>query len=612
MTSAPNRIPRNYSRRLPTVSEHPTDIEETHDTYQAVTRPVTASLDMTHVYSTKLSLRRCIAENTRLGILSFDDNFFQAGMDPLEVIRVAQAIDGERKKVEAGDVYENPTISNLASFLHASNAPNRADMSGRDSWIDIQRLYEELLLTMQESFDGTHKGLTDVFLFHEEKNSKVSSDTIHSDDDLKKNTTQSHSVTNDKSVVPLDGGLTAWLQVLASFLINLNNFGLVNSFGAYQTFYEQNFLSDHDPSSIAWIGTLQAALALIIGAFSGPLFDKGYLRIVLLIAGTTLIFAQMMLSLATEYYQIMLAQGLLIGLCCGLLYVPSLAMIPLYFRKRRGLALGLGAGGGSVGGVLYPIIFRLLVNHVGFGWATRVIGFIMLTTLTIAFLLIRPTDQIKKPRRDFFDPGAMKEIPFVTFMISTFLIFTAYLIAYFLTPAYASDELHASEDLSFYLLAVLNAAQFFGRVIPATLSDFVGGEVLLFSGELLAGIIGLCWIAVHDMGGFVTFLILYGFMSGMAATLPSTIVPHISPSLNVIGTRMGMVYGSAGLGALIGAPIATAANDATGGYLGSQLYMGVCALVASMMFSVTGVASFRKRKAIDKGQQHKRSRQGKV
>lgn len=612
MTSNSNTTPRNYSRRLPTVSEHPIETEQIHETYQAIIRPATASLEMANIYSTKLSLRRHIAEITRLGTISFDDNFFQAGMDPLEVIRLAQAIDGEHKKVEAGDVYDNPTISNLASFLHADNAPDRADVGNRDSWIGMQRLYEDFLLTMQKSFDNTNKGLTDVFLFHEERDRKVSSDTVDSDDDLNKSPTQVQSAANDKSVIPPDGGLTAWLQVLASFLINLNNFGLVNSFGAYQTFYEQRFLSDHDPSSIAWIGTLQAALALIIGALSGPLFDKGYLRIVLLIAGTTLIFAQMMLSLATQYYQIMLAQGLLIGLCCGLLYVPSLAMIPLYFKKRRGLALGLGAGGGSVGGVLYPIIFRISVNHVGFGWATRIIGFIMLTTLTIAFLLVRPTDQIKKPRRDFFDPGALKEIPFVTFMISAFLIFTAYLVAYFLTPAYASDELHASEDLSFYLLAVLNAAQFFGRVIPATFSDFIGGEVLLFSAELLAGVLGLCWIAVHNMGGFVAFLILYGFMSGMAATLPSTIVPNVSPSLNVIGTRMGMVYGSAGFGALVGVPVATAANDATGGYLGSQLYMGICALVGSMMFSVTGVASFRRRKAIDRGQQQNTSTQGKV
>ena len=599
--------PPNYSRRLPTVTEHPAEAEETNEMYQPVARPARASPNMNDVYSTKLSLRRCIAENTRLGMISFDENFFQAGMDPLEVIRLAQTIDGEHKKVEARDVYENSTISSLASFLHADDVPHRTDENDLDTWINMQRLYDDFLMTMQKCFDDTNKSLTDIFLFQKEMDGKVSSESVDSDDDLKV-----QSAANDKSVIPPDGGLTAWLQVLASFLINLNNFGLVNSFGAYQTFYEQNFLSNHDPSSIAWIGTLQAALALIIGALSGPLFDKGYLKIVILIAGITSVFAQMMLSLATEYWQIMLVQGVLIGLCCGLLYIPSLAMIPLYFRKRRGLALGLGAGGGSVGGVLYPIIFRKLVNEVGFDWATRIIGFIMLTTLTIAFFLIRPTDQIKKPRRDFFDPVAMKEIPFVTFMVSTFLIFTAYLVVYFLTPAYASDELNASEDLSFYLLAVLNAAQFFGRVIPATLSDFVGGEVLLFSGELLGGVIGLCWIAVHNMGGFVVFLVLYGFMSGMMATLPSTIVPHISPSLNVIGTRMGMVYGSAGLGALIGTPIATAANDATGGYLGSQLYMGICALVASMLFSVTGVASFRRRRAIGIGKPHQRSRQGKV
>jgi hypothetical protein len=41
---------------------------------------------------------------------------------------------------------------------------------------------------------------------------------------------------------PPNGGLTAWLMVLAGFFTLFNSWGTVNSFGAFQDFYEANLL----------------------------------------------------------------------------------------------------------------------------------------------------------------------------------------------------------------------------------------------------------------------------------------------------------------------------------------------------------------------------------
>lgn len=128
---------------------------------------------------------------------------------------------------------------------------------------------------------------------------------------------------------PPDGGITAWLQVLGSFLINLNNFGLANSFGVFQTYDETTILRQHSSSAISCIGTLQVSLILIIGVISGPLFDQGYFYPILVASSLMLTFSLMMLSLSTQYYQVMLTWGVLGGICTGLLYIPSVAMIPL-------------------------------------------------------------------------------------------------------------------------------------------------------------------------------------------------------------------------------------------------------------------------------------------
>ncbi|KAF5006580.1 hypothetical protein FDECE_7055 [Fusarium decemcellulare] len=392
---------------------------------------------------------------------------------------------------------------------------------------------------------------------------------------------------------PPDGGLTAWLQVLGSFLINLNNFGLANSFGVFQTYYETVLLRQHSSSSISWIGTLQVSLILIVGVISGPLFDQGYFYPILIAASLMLVFALMMLSLATEYYQVMLTWGVLGGICTGLLYIPSVAMIPLYFTSRRGLALGCATAGGSFGGVIYPIVVRRLLDSSGFGWACRAIGFIALFTLSVAAVLIKPSTQaIKKPPRQLLDKSIIKDRAFSVFTLASFFMWLGFLVPFILTPSFGLVGLDhpVSEDLAYYMLAVPNAAQALGRIIPAAMVDqkLLGAEAILMFNSAVAGTLALCWIAVHNLGGFTVFLVLYGFFSGAVTTLPAFIIPYLSPSLAVIGTRMGIVYGAAGFGALIGAPIALATDAAHGGqhnraFLGAQLWNGLTILFASCL-----------------------------
>ena len=93
---------------------------------------------------------------------------------------------------------------------------------------------------------------------------------------------------------PVDHGLLCWLQVIGSFGIWTNSWGLVNAFGEFQAYYET--IPSQSPSQIAWIGStkppctrilslvltrqffagIQSFLLLITGLMSGRLFDRGY------------------------------------------------------------------------------------------------------------------------------------------------------------------------------------------------------------------------------------------------------------------------------------------------------------------------------------------------
>ena len=216
-----------------------------------------------------------------------------------------------------------------------------------------------------------------------------------------------NSDSNAISQKPLDeipnGGTTAWLQVLGSFLLFMNNWGVVQSFGAYQTYYESNLLSHYRPSNISWIGTTQASLLIVVGILSGPFYDKGYFRHMIIIGSFLIVFGLMMLSITDQYFSIFLTQGLTVGLGSGLTYIPSLAIVSSYFSTKRAFAIGVAASGSALGGIIYPIVFHRLEPRIGFPWSTRVIGFMAFGQLVTAVALFKPPNTRGGPARRLID-----------------------------------------------------------------------------------------------------------------------------------------------------------------------------------------------------------------
>ena len=68
---------------------------------------------------------------------------------------------------------------------------------------------------------------------------------------------------------------------------------------------------------------------------------------------------------------------------------PSIAVLGHWFRRRRATAIGVALGGSSVGGVVFPILLQRLIPLVGFAWAVRAIGFVMMACFIVACLTIK-------------------------------------------------------------------------------------------------------------------------------------------------------------------------------------------------------------------------------
>jgi MFS family permease len=166
-------------------------------------------------------------------------------------------------------------------------------------------------------------------------------------------------------------------------------------------------------------------LLLLVGVFTGPIYDQGYFRSLIVTGGFMIPFGFMMTSLTREYWQVILSQAFVIGLGNGLVFVPSVAVLPQYFTTKKALANGIAASGSSFGGIIYPIVFRRLEQRVGFGWATRALGFIALGTLAFSALVMKPRI-LPKGRRKLVDFSAFKEPPYLLFCFAMTLGFMGF------------------------------------------------------------------------------------------------------------------------------------------------------------------------------------------
>lgn len=132
----------------------------------------------------------------------------------------------------------------------------------------------------------------------------------------------------------------------------------------------------------------------------------------------------MMASISKEYYQFILSQGLCSALGASMIFYPAMAAVVTWFFRRRALALGIGASGSALGGVIFPIMVHKLIPQVGFGWTMRICAFLILGLMIIANLTVVsriPPRATSIKTADFVVP--FKDINFSLLALGSFLTF---------------------------------------------------------------------------------------------------------------------------------------------------------------------------------------------
>ncbi|KAI1651112.1 MFS general substrate transporter [Daldinia loculata] len=392
-----------------------------------------------------------------------------------------------------------------------------------------------------------------------------------------------------------DSDWLAWSQVVAAFLVQLCTLGLSNSFGVFQSYFEHNLLSLYSPSNIAWIGTTQGFLSSIIGIISGPLYDRGYIRSLMYFGGALNVAGLLCTSFAGQYAWIILSFGVAIGLGSGALYVPSQAVVQAYFpEKTAALPTGISMTGSSVGGIIYPIVFRQLENKFGFSWACRALALANGVFLLIACLLIKPrvprdTERNTRPRP--FNCEVFYDWKLILLGICALLLNIGIDVPFYFISTFVQGKLGLSPTVGDSLLAGINASSLFGRIFLTWISNYSKPLITWQFTILGACVLLFCWSVIETLAGIIAFVIFYGFLVGGLTSLIPPSVRELDPDSKAIGARIGLVEGFQGVGFLIGPPIAGAILESPAGYFGVSMF---CGALYFALFLVVGILTCRR------------------
>lgn len=186
-----------------------------------------------------------------------------------------------------------------------------------------------------------------------------------------------------------EGGTKAWLVVFGSFCIICGTFGLINSVGLFQAYWQEHQLAAYSSGDIGWISAVNVFLNLILGVQTGPLFDRYGPRGLIAVGSVVYVASLVLLAQCSKYWQFMLVYGIVAGLSSACLTTTALSVIAHWFEVKRGIASGITFAGSSLGGVAFPLVLRPMFQHLSWAWSIRVISLVILVLMIIGNLCIR-------------------------------------------------------------------------------------------------------------------------------------------------------------------------------------------------------------------------------
>ncbi|KAI9014212.1 major facilitator superfamily domain-containing protein [Hyaloraphidium curvatum] len=397
-----------------------------------------------------------------------------------------------------------------------------------------------------------------------------------------------------------EGGWMAWLQVLILWTTVGSSIGVcVNLFGIYVDYWNEN---DTFPGTsllqLGFVMSTAVGISVIVGPFAGRFAERGHYRLVGTVGALLFLLGWTLSGSVTAVWQLYLTVGVLFGTGFSMLFTVAVVLPSHYFRRRRGLAVGLAITGTGVWGFAFGPLTSLMLSTIGWRWAFRVQGLVLGSLCTCAALLMRPRVPPDEAGAPFVDLRMFKKVGF--WCLAVVQAFEGFCLYYYL-PAIGTHY-GATPQQSSFLVSILMIAGLVGRVVLGFAFDR-WGHLNGFTGSYGLAIVCVLawWPFATSYGSLAAFAAVVGvFFGGYVAMLLTSIADVLGTDGLATATAMVFFFGI--FSQFLGAPMAgllvdkNTSEDASGqkavNYVPMMMWSG-----ASMVPGLVALMYLRMREA---------------
>ncbi|MGC2111048.1 MAG: MFS transporter [Candidatus Korobacteraceae bacterium] len=342
----------------------------------------------------------------------------------------------------------------------------------------------------------------------------------------------------------------AWMVVVAAFIGAFVTFGITYSFGVFLKPMAMEFHVNHAAMS-ALFATI-TALSFFAAPLTGELADRFGARPVVA-CGAVLIASGLVLTSHIYRFPFMfVSYGVGLGGALACTYIPSIATVGEWFKKRRDIALGIAISGIGCGTLVVAPLSAMLIERYGWRTAFEIFGWSGGALLLLcAGLLISPP-AVEKKKVDI----APKLCTRAFLLQFTCLLFAgiAVYVSFVFLPVYAT-EIGVSRVAGAALVGYIGASSVLGRLGLNALAPRFGLIGMYQFAYLILLLSFASWLTAHSYASLVIFALVMGVGYGGIAAMAPAVAASVF-GIEGLGELLGILFIGFGVACLIGPPAA--------------------------------------------------------
>ncbi len=350
-------------------------------------------------------------------------------------------------------------------------------------------------------------------------------------------------------------------MVGATFLSTFTVFGVAYSFAPFFAPMADEFGGQR--SEVALFFAITTFLYFGLGVVTGRISDRIGPRRVLLFGAVAMVIGLLATSRVQNLWTGYLTYGLGVGIGVACAYVPMVATVGLWFERRRSAAMGVAVAGIGVGTLVAAPVVESLIDR--YGWRDTYVVLAAATAVLLGVAAIgarRPEGVVGQA-----EVRPLKEVisgsrSFLILYLSMLILVLALFIPFVFMGDYM--EVKGIDGSVGLILAVIGSSSVIGRLgLGALAARWV--PIRLFQGSFF--VVGASFLVWFGAGTAYPILIVFAVIFGIAYGGFIALAPAVAADLFGpvgLGGILGALYTAAGVGGLIGPPLAGELIDAVG------------------------------------------------